>query len=148
MTMQSHSQAPLSADDRLDIQEVIARSAFNSDFQHWEEFASIYTEDAVTRTDSHDFLVEGVAGHVEHAKHSAQETAGKNRHLYFNFRIEATEDGAEAAYYLVNCNAGGVPLDAKIVTTGHMRAALVRTDDGWRIQRRRFTPDQAYKIDW
>lgn len=146
--MDLHGPGRLSADDRLDIQEVIARSAFNSDFQHWEEFASIYTKDAVTQTDSHDFLVEGVAGHVEHAKHSAQATAGKNRHLYFNIRIEATEEGAEAAYYLVNCNAGNAPLEAKIVTTGHMRTALVRTDVGWRIRRRRFTPDQAYKIDW
>ncbi|WP_097092320.1 nuclear transport factor 2 family protein [Novosphingobium sp. Chol11] len=148
MMMAPASQAALSADDRLDIQEVIARSAYNSDFQHWEEFASIYTKDAVTQTDSHDFLVEGVAGHIEHAQHSAQVTAGKNRHLYFNFRIEATEEGAEAAYYLVNCNAGSVPLEAKIVTTGHMRSTLVRTDEGWRIRRRRFTPDQAYKIEW
>lgn len=66
--MKSHSQICLSADDRLDIQGVIARSAFNSDFQHWEAFASIYTEDAVTQTDSHDFLIEGIAGPDEHAR--------------------------------------------------------------------------------
>ena len=138
----------LSAEDQLAIHDVIARSAYCSDFQNWEGFAEIYTEDAETHTDSHDFVVTGVAGHVNHAKHSAELTAGKNRHLYFNIRVAGTAEGATAEYYLVNCNAGSLPLEAKIVTTGRIKARLIRTAEGWRIRHRRFTPDQSYEIKW
>ena len=138
----------LDADDRFAIADVIALSAHCSDFQDWDGFAQVYTEDAETRTDSHDYVVTGLTAHVEHGQHSAKLTSGKNRHLYFNLRVVATAEGAEATYYLVNCDAGSAPGDTRIVTTGRMWAALARTPDGWRIRRRRFSPDQAYKIDW
>lgn len=57
----------VSADDQLAIHQLIARSAACSDFQHWEGFAEIYTEDAETHTDSHDCIVIPIDAYLFHA---------------------------------------------------------------------------------
>lgn len=134
--------------DRLEIQELIARFAHGSDYGDWGALRGLYTPDVVTETVGLPIRYDGIEAQLEHARISAEQTGGKNRHLYFNLVLEPDGDAVIAHYCVVNVNAGAKPMEARIVVTGRMRDRVVKTADGWRIAHRTFSPDQSFDLDW
>jgi len=138
----------ITLEDKVAIQELIARFAHCSDFGDWETLAKLYTPDVVTEMEGIALRYEGVEAQVTHARESAQHTEGKNRHFFFNLFV--TEEAGEifANYMLMNVNAGHVPMGAKIVVTGRQRDTVVKTDTGWKIAHRFISFDQNVQLDF
>jgi ketosteroid isomerase-like protein len=140
--------ATLTTEDRLEIAELIARFAHYSDFCEWDKLASLYTDDAVTEMEGLAISYRGPTAQVEHARESAEQTGGKNRHYNYNLFIE-TQDGAVIARYMFsNVNAGAEVFAAKTVVSGRMTDTVVKTADGWKIARRFVQFDQAVSFDF
>jgi len=148
MTMALERQATLTAEDRLDIAELVARFAHCSDYGDWDGLAALYTEDVVTEMDGQTIRYTGIAEQVAHARESDLQAEGGNRHYNFNLVIENGADGVVAHYAFMNVNAGHAPMAAKIVVTGRMRDTVVKTPAGWRIARRRVSFDQRFDLDF
>jgi hypothetical protein len=136
----------LTALDRLEIAELVARFSHGSDYGDWEALAACFTPDVVTEIAGAPTYV-GLAAQIEHARNSQQWTQGQNRHAAFNLWIEAASaDAACAHYFLLNFVAGASPGDPKLVVSGRMTDHVVRTPAGWRIARREFRPDQPFPV--
>jgi hypothetical protein len=136
----------LTALDRFEISELVAKFSHCSDYGDWHALAACFTPDVVTYIAGEATYV-GVAAQVAHAKNSAEWTQGQNRHLALNLWIEAEGPGAARAhYYVVNFAAGTNPGDPKLVVSGRMTDHVVRGPAGWLIARREFEPDQQFTV--
>lgn len=124
-------------DDRADISDVLIRYATGIDRRDWPLFGTAFTEDCVL-----DYgeigTWQGVAAVTEFMDQS-HAMAGHTMHRLTNMAITVTGDTATARTYvdgliLAADNASGVN------AIGFYDDELIRTVDGWRIARRRFTP--------
>lgn len=138
----------ITLEDKIAIQELIARFTRCSDFGDWEGVASLFTPEVVTEMEGLPIRYEGVEAQVEHAKESANQTEGKNRHYNFNMIVFEKDDAVYAEYAFMNVNAGHAPMSAKIVVTGRQRDTVVKTSDGWKIARRFVQFDQSFSLDF
>ena len=138
----------ISTEDKIAIQELIARFAHCSDYGDWAGLEAVYLPDVVTELAGMPVKYEGVAEQIEHAKESDRQAEGKNRHFNFNLYIEETAGEVTANYFFLNVNAGKTPMAAQIVVSGRMRDTVVKTSDGWKIARRLVTFDQAFDLDF
>lgn len=136
----------ITLEDKISIQELIARFAHCSDFGDWEQLATLYTPDVVTEMEGIALRYEGIAAQVEHAKASDQQAEGKNRHYFFNVIVTEADGHVFADYMLMNVNAGHVPMSANIIVTGRQRDTVVKTDAGWKIARRFVSFDQNVQV--
>ncbi len=138
----------ISTEDKIAIQELIARFAHCSDYGDWAGLEAVYLPDVVTELAGMPVKYEGVAEQIEHAKESDRQAEGKNRHFNFNLYIEETAGEVTANYFFLNVNAGKTPMAAQIVVSGRMRDTVVKTSDGWKIARRLVTFDQTFNLDF
>ncbi|MDD3797949.1 MAG: nuclear transport factor 2 family protein [Novosphingobium sp.] len=138
----------ITLEDKIAIQELVARFAHCSDYGDWAGLEKLYTDDVVTEMEGIPLKYEGIAAQVEHAKESDRQAQGKNRHYNFNLYIEEEGDEVVARYFFVNANAGGTPMSAQIVTTGRMRDTVVKTGGEWKIARRYVTFDQTFELNF
>lgn len=138
----------LSADDRIEIEELFARFCHHSDYQEWDALKDLYTADVITEMEGVSVRYVGPDAQVEHARLSAEQTDGKNRHIYFNFVIEERDDAIIAHYFNANINAGAKPMEPKLVVTGRHADTVVKTASGWRISHRMGQFDQQFELDW
>ena len=138
----------ITLEDKIAIQELIARFTRCSDFGDWEGVASLFTPEVVTEMEGLPIRYEGVEAQVEHAKESANQTEGKNRHYNFNMIVSEKDGAVYAEYAFMNVNAGHAPMSAKIVVTGRQRDTVVKTSDGWKIARRFVQFDQSFSLDF
>ncbi|GLV30457.1 hypothetical protein TomTYG75_29730 [Sphingobium sp. TomTYG75] len=138
----------ITLEDKIAIQELVARFTRCSDFGDWEGVASLFTPEVVTEMEGLPIRYEGVEAQVEHAKESANQTEGKNRHYNFNMIVFEKDDAVYAEYAFMNANAGHAPMSAKIVVTGRQRDTVVKTSDGWKIARRFVQFDQSFSLDF
>ena len=138
----------VSTEDKIAIQELIARFAHCSDYGDWAGLEAVYAPDVVTELAGMPVKYEGVAEQIEHAKESDRQAEGKNRHFNFNLYIEETGGAVIANYAFINVNAGKTPMAAQIVVSGRMRDTVVKTSDGWKIARRLVTFDQSFDLDF
>lgn len=138
----------ITLEDKIAIQELVARFTRCSDFGDWEGVASLFTPEVVTEMEGLPIRYEGVEAQVEHAKESANQTEGKNRHYNFNMIVFEKDDAVYAEYAFMNVNAGHAPMSAKIVVTGRQRDTVVKTSDGWKIARRFVQFDQSFSLDF
>lgn len=136
----------LTAEDKIDINELIAKSHYFADYAHYEKQRACYLDDA-------ENLVEGIGRYsgaqwqVDHAKVSARNTESKNRHVVTNLWIEPqSADKAIAHYFMLNVNAGHAVHAAAVVVTGEFRDVVVRSGDDWKIALRHFIPDQSFEM--
>lgn len=138
----------ITVEDKVAIQELIARFAHCSDFGDWTGLETLYLPDVVTEMDGIAIKYEGIAAQVEHAKESDRQAEGKNRH--FNFNIYINEEGGDvfANYFFLNVNAGSVPMSSKIVVSGRQRDRVVKTSDGWKFAHRFVTFDQSFELNF
>jgi 3-phenylpropionate/cinnamic acid dioxygenase small subunit len=123
--------------DREDIAEVLVRYATGIDRRDWPLFRTVFTDDCeLDYGEIGTFIgVDAVAEFME-LSHSA---AGHTLHRLTNQAITVNGDRAQARTYIDGLimaadNKSGVN------AIGYYDDEIVRTADGWRIARRRFTP--------
>lgn len=138
----------ITLEDKIAIQELIARFTRCSDYGDWEGLASVYTPDVVVEMEGLAIRYEGVEAQVEHAKESDRQAEGKNRHLNFNMIVSEKDGAVCAEYVFMNVNAGHAPMSSKIVVTGRQRDTVVKTGDGWKIAHRFVQFDQSFNLDF
>jgi 3-phenylpropionate/cinnamic acid dioxygenase small subunit len=129
----------LSADDRLDILELLGHYCRCIDTGRWDELPGLFAPDAVVDG--------GPIGQYQGADGIARMIATLKglplmmRHYVTNVRIEATADGARThAYVLAQVGPKPGQLNA---TTGFYEDELVKRDGGWRIRKRAILLDMA-----
>jgi len=138
----------ITIEDKIAIQELIARFAHYSDYGDWEKLAKLYTADVVTEMEGIPLTYSGIADQIAHAKESDRQAAGKNRHYNFNMYIEEENGAVIANYFFLNVNAGAKPMAAQMVTSGRMRDTVVKMADGWKIARRFVSFDQTFELNF
>jgi ketosteroid isomerase-like protein len=138
----------ITIEDKIAIQELIARFAHYSDYGDWERLAKLYTADVVTEMEGIPLTYNGIADQIAHAKESDRQAAGKNRHYNFNMYIEEENGAVVANYFFLNVNAGAKPMAAQMVTSGRMRDTVVKMADGWKIARRLVSFDQTFELNF
>jgi ketosteroid isomerase-like protein len=138
----------ITIEDKIAIQELIARFAHYSDYGDWERLTKLYTADVVTEMEGIPLTYNGIADQIAHAKESDRQAAGKNRHYNFNMYIEEENGAVVANYFFLNVNAGAKPMAAQMVTSGRMRDTVVKMADGWKIARRFVSFDQTFELNF
>ena len=138
----------LTIEDKIAIQELIARFAHCSDYADWAELEKLYAPDVVTEMEGIPMSYTGIAEQIEHAKESDRRAAGKNRHYNFNLYVEEENGPVFANYFFMNVNAGAAPMAAQIVVTGRMKDTVLKTADGWKIARRFVRFDQSFELSF
>lgn len=136
----------LTIEDKFEIQEIVARFAHYSDYGDWAAMETLYTPEILTEMEGIAMKYEGIATQIAHAQASYAQANGKNRHYHFNLIIDESDAGVFANYFIVNVNAGSVPLGAQIVVTGRHRDRVVKTGTGWKFAHRFLTFDQAVSL--
>jgi ketosteroid isomerase-like protein len=137
----------ITLEDKIAIQDLVARFAHCSDYGDWAQLETLYAPDVVTEMEGIKIQYRGIAEQVEHAKQSDRLAEGKNRHFNFNIMVEEG-DQIVANYAFMNVNAGHKPMGAQIVVTGRMRDTVVKTADGWKIAHRFVRFDQTVQFDF
>ncbi|MGE2732915.1 nuclear transport factor 2 family protein [Mycolicibacterium vaccae] len=122
--------------DRQDIREVLIRYATGIDRRDWTLFRTVFTEDCDLDYGEIGSW-QGVDAVVDFMT-ASHELAGPTLHRITNEAIDVDGDTATARAYvdaliLSQDNTSGVN------AAGFYDDELVRTDEGWRIRRRRFT---------
>jgi len=147
----------LSAEDRIELYELYSRSTrliSNRDIDGWLE---LFTEDAVfflpgisemgvpdMQMSGHEELREFITNTIE-GKFDPSiglEPGTKKRYLVGNIMLDAAGEGeaAGSAYFflIIPGKGGGQPT---MLGTGIYDDSFVKTDKGWKIKRRKLTPD-------
>ena len=130
-------------EDRQDISDLLVRYATGIDQRDWALFRTVFTDDC--ELDYGEIGnwrgIDAVAEFME----QAHAMAGHTMHRMSNQVITVDADKAAARTYvdaviLVGDNRSGVN------AIGFYDDQIVRTNDGWRIARRRFTPVRVTKV--
>jgi ketosteroid isomerase-like protein len=123
-------------DDRQDISDLLVRYATGIDSRDWPLFRTVFTEDCAL-----DYGVIGSWQGVDAVTEFMQQAhamAGYTLHRLTNQAITVNGDTAAARTYIdAVIMAGGN--DAGVNAWGFYDDEIVRSADGWRIARRRFT---------
>lgn len=138
----------LTVEDKIAIQELIARFAHCSDYADWAGLEKLYAPDVTTEMEGLAISYSGIAEQIKHAKESDRQAGGKNRHYNFNLYIEEEKGEVFANYFFMNVNAGSAPMAAQIVVSGRMKDTVVKTADGWKIARRFVRFDQSFELNF
>ena len=138
----------ITLEDKIAIQELIARFTRCSDYGDWEGLATVYTPDVEVEMEGLQIRYTGVEAQVEHAKESDRQAEGKNRHFNFNMIVSEKDGAVYAEYAFMNVNAGKAHMDAKIVVSGRQRDTVVKTGEGWKIAHRFIQFDQSFSLDF
>jgi 3-phenylpropionate/cinnamic acid dioxygenase small subunit len=114
--------------DRFELHELPARYGDLIDDRDWDRLDRIFTTDATFEVPDHVMQgVEGIRAFMLDAKHP-------RTHLMTNVYVDETADGVVLHSRLI-----GMRRDGRFIS-GRYRDVVVRTDDGWRITRRVYTP--------
>jgi 3-phenylpropionate/cinnamic acid dioxygenase small subunit len=130
-------------EDRQDIGDVLVRYATGIDRRDWPLFRTVFTTDCEL-----DYGEIGTWRGVDAVAEFMEQThamAGHTMHRITNVTTTVDGDSAVARAYIdglimASDNASGVG------AIGYYDDELVRTPDGWRIARRRFTPVRVVAV--
>lgn len=130
-------------EDRQDIADVLLRYATGIDQSDWPLFRTVFTDDC--EVDYGEIGTWTGADAVTQFMEQAHAVAGRTMHRMSNQVITVAGDKAAARTYvdaviLVADNTSGVN------AIGFYDDEVVRTKDGWRVARRRFTPVRVTTI--
>lgn len=130
-------------EDRQDIADVLLRYATGIDQSDWPLFRTVFTDDC--EVDYGEIGTWTGADAVTQFMEQAHAVAGHTMHRMSNQVITVAGDKAAARTYvdaviLVADNTSGVN------AIGFYDDEVVRTKDGWRVARRRFTPVRVTTI--
>ena len=128
---------PIDRDTRADVAEVLVRYATGIDRREWKLFRSCFTEDC--HADYGDTGVfEGVEALAEFMMR-VHAPMGHILHRITNEAVTRIADDRVAARSYVDAVLMAPDGQRGVHAMGFYDDELVRTDDGWRIARRRFT---------
>jgi hypothetical protein len=129
------SQKGLSADDYIEIQQLVSRYPFalDEDSDNGASYASLFTADAVfrqPRTEGREAL----------ARLATTQPHGRRfvRHFITNHVIDATPEGASGREYLIVIDIGENGMPSTVFLGGHYEDTYAKTPQGWRFKTRTF----------
>lgn len=130
-------------EDRQDIADVLIRYATGIDRRDWPLFRTVFTDDC--ELDYGEIGTWRGADEVTGFMDRAHAPAGHTLHRITNVATTVDGDTARARAYIDGLimsadNSSGVS------AVGFYDDELVRTADGWRIARRRFTPVRVVAV--
>lgn len=120
-------------DERLDVIDTVNRYATALDSRDWRLLDEVFTPDAVG--DFGGSLLTGREALREMVRR-ALGGAGATQHLLTNHRVELDGDAARCVCRVRAFHAGAGPAGGSYELFGEYRDRLVRTPEGWRIERR------------
>jgi 3-phenylpropionate/cinnamic acid dioxygenase small subunit len=123
-------------EDRQDISELLVRYATGIDRRDWPLFRTVFTDDCEL-----DYGVIGVWNGVDAVAEFMEQThamAGHTMHRLSNQAITVDGDKAEARTYIDGLIMAA-DNESGVNAIGFYDDEIVRTPDGWRITRRRYT---------
>jgi 3-phenylpropionate/cinnamic acid dioxygenase small subunit len=122
--------------DKQDIAEVLVRYATGIDRRDWDLFRACFTPDVFAEYDGIGTWTD--VGAITTFMVESHADMGRTMHQLSNLAIEVDRDAATARTYVdaVLTSSDGA---SGLNTHGYYDDELVRTADGWRISRRRFT---------
>lgn len=133
-------QSRLTAADRIDIQQLVARYSYALDHRlsDGRMFAELFVPDGVLVT------LEGTfAGQSNLALVSTARTAGPSRTtLTTNLLLEGSRDRARGKIYVIEIGEGATGGPGILSIGGHFEDEYVKTAEGWRFVRREFFPSR------
>jgi len=130
-------------DDKLDITEVLVRYATGIDRRDWSLFRTAFSSDCVL--DYGDIGTWHGVDAVTEFMNQAHAMAGYTLHRLTNHAITVDGDSATARTY-VDGLIMAADSTSGVNAIGFYDDELVRTADGWRIIRRRFTPVRVVTV--
>lgn len=150
MSVSDELRSGLTAEDRIDIQELLARRAHAADYADADAWAATFTDDGVLQqpdvvldlpggASEMQTKVEGTEQLREFIAASFPNIIGL-RHWLGNVVTEAAGDGAVAYSYFNVVDTGK---GAASVVTGRYTDTLRRTDDGWKTAHLKVEMDPA-----
>lgn len=129
---------PLSIEDKLAIQELVARYNHAVDSGDGAAYAATFTEDGVMQAG--EMRMEGRDTLEQFAKGFAQSQHAP-RHIASNLLIEGDGDRATLKAYIQMFAMAGDPPTQQIATAGLYSDELVKKDGQWLFVRREFIAD-------
>lgn len=123
---------PLSAEDKIEIQELMGRYSLAADVDGPEAMRDIFTEDATFVIEAMRANVQGIDNIVAWLTEAYKAMPGKLYHISTNFVIEGHGDNAT-----MTCTSQGLmPSNdgIKVFTLGHYQDVVVKTSAGWRLK--------------
>jgi hypothetical protein len=138
----------LTADDRLDLVELVHRLCQALDYSRPADFVDVFTPDGIYQAVSSvasgeqpRFRHAGAAQLLAFAEAAVEKRQGLGRHWTGNVVLTATETGAAAVSYVLFIQIDPETKERKILISGTHRDAFVRTPDGWRCTSRTVVAD-------
>ncbi|MHB8464874.1 MAG: nuclear transport factor 2 family protein [Acidimicrobiales bacterium] len=128
--------APLDDQVRHDVADVLVRYATGIDRRDWALFRSCFTDDC--EADYGEIGVWHGAEEITTWMRETHEPCGHTMHRITN-QVVTPRDGGVAARSYVDAIVMFGDKGAGTRGTGYYDDELVRTDEGWKISRRRFT---------
>ena len=114
--------------DRLELHELPGRYGDLIDDRDWEGLSRIFVDDATFEVPGDTMHgLEGIREFMRRARHP-------RTHMMTNVYMDETDEGVVVHFRIV-----GMRRDGRIFS-GRYRDVVVRTDDGWRVVSRVFTP--------
>jgi len=130
--------------DEAAIARVLLRYATGVDRRDWDAFRTCFTDDVVAE-------YEGIgtwqsAQEITEFMQQAHAGAGRTMHQVTNLVVDVDGDTATARCY-VQALVMGRDGRSGVQGFGYYDDELVRTPDGWRVARRRFTPVRMQTLE-
>ena len=139
-------RSPLSASDYIDIQQLIARSAYALDTAagRGDAYAQLFTPDGVFSARTPQSL--DVKGRAQLAAFASGDLTHRGpayvREYLTNYIVQPSRTGATARVYVVWIEVGENGNPGVVQSGGHYEDEYVKTRDGWRISKRTFVPSK------
>ena len=130
-------------EDRPDIIDVLVRYATGIDRRDWPLFRTVFTGDCAL--DYGEIGQWNGADAVTEFMERSHAMAGHTMHRLSNHAITSDGDGATARTY-VDALIMAQDNNSGVNAVGFYDDELVRTDEGWRVARRRFTPIRVVEV--
>jgi len=131
------SEPTLGHGGRGDIADVLIRYATGIDRRDWARFRSCFTDDC--DVDYGDVGSWSSVDEITDWMTAVHEPCGHTLHRITNIAIDATGEGLAAATSYVDAILMNKDTTGGIHAMGFYDDEFVRSDDGWRIARRRYT---------
>lgn len=141
LSAQGSARATLTPQDRLDIQQLVARYPYALDTGEDEgrAYGNLFAADG--QFVSPVGTIEGRSALAEFASgHRPGQGPLHVRNFSTNVLIEPSPEGATGKVYAVVISIGENGDPSSIFTGGHFEDVYVKTSEGWRIKRREFVP--------
>jgi hypothetical protein len=134
----------LSAEDVLDIQQLVARYGYVLDngAEGGKAYADLFTDDGVFA--SPQATVSGREALLKFASgHRPGQGPAYVRNFATNVKLEPTATGARGRVYGVVIAIGENNQPSSVFAGGHFEDTYVKTQAGWRFKRRQFVPSEG-----